>query len=64
MQGKDFGEATAWQRFFVIAAGALMNFAAGFLILLILVCGQEVLTSRVIYDFTVASSSRASGLRE
>ena len=64
MQGKDFGEATAWQRFFVIAAGALMNFAAGFLILLILVCGQEVLTSRVIYDFTGAAASRASGLRE
>ena len=64
MQGKDFGEATAWQRFFVIAAGALMNFAAGFLILLILVCGQEVLTSRMIYDFTGNAASRASGLRE
>ena len=64
MRGKDFGEATAWQRFFVIAAGALMNFAAGFLILLILVCGQEVLTSRIIYDFTGDAASRASGLRE
>ena len=41
-----------------------MNFAAGFLILLILVCGQEVLTSRMIYDFTGNAASRASGLRE
>lgn len=64
MDGLDFEEAGPWQRFFVIAAGALMNFAAGFVILVVLVCGQEVLTSRIIYDFTDDAVSSRCGLRE
>lgn len=64
LRGKDFEEAGPWQRFFVIAAGALMNFAAGFIVLLVLVCGQQVLTSRIIYDFTEDAVSKSCGLRE
>lgn len=39
------------QRFFVIAAGALMNFVLGFILLLVLVASGSAVTSKIIYDF-------------
>lgn len=63
MRGKTYPEASPWQRFFVIAAGAAMNFVAGFLVLIILTASQEILTSKVIYDFTEDAASYQSGLR-
>lgn len=61
--GKAFPEATAWQRFFVIAAGAAMNFLLGFLLLVVLLSYRQVLTSKIIYDFSDNARSQATGLQ-
>ena len=45
VDGKSFVEASPWQRFFVIAAGALMNFVLGFILLLVLVASGSAVTS-------------------
>lgn len=63
VRGKTYAEASPWQRFFVIASGALMNFAAGLAILLVLAASEEVLTSRVLYDFTEDAASQRAGLQ-
>ncbi len=61
--GKNFPEAGVWQRFFIIAAGALMNFALGFALLLALQCAQDGAASRVVYDFLDGATSQADGLQ-
>ena len=62
--GKSFVEASPWQRFFVIAAGALMNFVLGFILLLVLVASGNAVTSKIIYDFQGENpKSQASGLQ-
>ena len=50
VDGKSFVEASPWQRFFVIAAGALMNFVLGFILLLVLVASGSAVTSKIIYE--------------
>ncbi len=62
--GKSFVEASPWQRFFVIAAGALMNFVLGFILLLALVASGNAVTSKIIYDFQGDTpKSQATGLQ-
>ena len=61
--GRPFGEVSVPRRMAVVAAGAVMNFVLGFLILLILVSSQPYITSRQIHDFTEGASSQASGLQ-
>ena len=57
-------EASPWQRFFVIAAGAMMNFVLGFILLLVLVASGSAVTSKIIYDFQGENpKSQASGLQ-
>ena len=51
IDGKTYPEASAGQRFFIIASGALMNFVLGFVLLVILVCMQDAITSKIIYGF-------------
>lgn len=64
VDGKSFVEASPWQRFFVIAAGALMNFVLGFILLLVLVASGSAVTSKIIYDFQGENPrSQASGLQ-
>ena len=64
VDGRRFHETSPWQRFFVIAAGALMNFALGFVILLVLTGSSEAVTSKVIYDFVGDNpKSQATGLQ-
>ena len=64
VDGKSFVEASPWQRFFVIAAGALMNFVLGFILLLVLVASGSAVTSKIIYDFQGENpKSQASGLQ-
>lgn len=64
MDGRDFAEASPWQRFFVIAAGALMNFVLGFILLLVLVSSGNAVTSKIIYDFQGENPrSQATGLQ-
>lgn len=63
VDGKTYPEATAGQRFFIIASGALMNFVLGFLLLIGLVCSQEAITSKIIYDFSDGALSQQTGLQ-
>lgn len=63
MDGKTYPEATAAQRFFIIASGALMNFVLGFVLLVALVCTQDAITSKIIYDFTDGALCAQTGLQ-
>ena len=48
--GKPLNEAAVWQRMLVMAAGAVMNFVLGFVMLLLLISlRSEPITSKVIY---------------
>lgn len=48
----------------MIAAGALMNFVLGFILLLVLVASGSAVTSKIIYDFQGENpKSQASGLQ-
>ncbi len=60
--GQPVSEASVGQRFFVFAAGALMNFALGFGILLVFLARQNAITSKIIYSFTDNAVSRQTGL--
>ena len=63
VDGKTYPEATAGQRFFIIASGALMNFVLGFVLLVILVCMQDAITSKIIYGFSDGALSQQTGLQ-
>lgn len=63
MDGKTYPEATAAQRFFIIASGALMNFVLGFVLLVALVCTQDAITSKIIYGFTDGALCAQTGLQ-
>ena len=64
VDGKSFVEASPWQRFFVIAAGALMNFVLGFVVLVILVAAQEgAITSKTIYSIENDALCGQTGLQ-
>lgn len=64
IDGRSFSEAGPWQRLFVMACGALMNFLLGFVILLVLTASNEAITSKVIYDFVGDNpKSQATGLQ-
>lgn len=62
--GRSYPEAGVWQRFFIIASGAAMNFVLGFVLLVILQSTQEVVPTRVVYDFLDGATSQADGLQE
>ena len=48
--GKPLNEAAVWQRMLVMAAGAVMNFVLGFVVLLLLISlRSEPITSKVLY---------------
>ena len=48
--GKPLNKAAVWQRMLVMAAGAVMNFVLGFVVLLLLISlRSEPITSKVIY---------------
>lgn len=63
VRGERFEQATAWQRFFVTLAGALMNFVLGFVVLLALVLSMQALGGTTVAQFTEDSASAASGLQ-
>ena len=62
LNGKTYPEASPWQRFFVLACGALMNFLLGFILLLVLTSSESVLSTKTIYDFSEKAASHTSGL--
>ncbi len=61
--GRTYPEAGVWQRFFIIAAGAVMNFVLGFALLILLQCAQEGVATRIVYDFLPGATSSAGGLQ-
>ena len=64
VEGKSFVEASPWQRFFVIAAGALMNFVLGFVVLVGLIAAQnEPITSKTIYAIQDGALCGQTGLQ-
>ena len=61
--GKPFNEAGLAARAVTIAAGAVMNFVLAFLVLLIIVCGQDAITSRVVYSIEEGALCGQTGLQ-
>ncbi len=61
--GRAYPEAGVWQRFFIIAAGAAMNFLLGFALLVGLQCTQDGVATRTVYDFLPGATSSATGLQ-
>ena len=60
---KSFQAAALWKRFIVMIAGAIMNLALGFCVLLYLVNLQDKITSKTISNFYENASTQASGLQ-
>ena len=66
MEGEDeesdepraFQRAAVWKRIIVTAAGAVMNLALGFIVLLIVVCLQGQIVSRTVYGFQENAASQ------
>ena len=63
LDGQDFEQASAWQRFFVTLSGAAMNFLLGFVVLLVVVCSQTVMGGTTVADFQAGAKSAATGLQ-
>ncbi len=57
-----FNKAPILNRMLVLSAGAIMNLILGFLVLTILVGGEEAITSKTISSFYENSATEASGL--
>lgn len=61
--GKAFPEVSVPKRMLVVAAGALMNLLLGFLVMVILVCSQDMITSKTIYEFSDGALCHETGLK-
>lgn len=61
--GKPFNQVSIPRRFITVAAGATMNFVLAFLVILILICGQDVLTSKVVYSIEEGALCGQTGLQ-
>ena len=62
--GKPLNEAAVWQRMLVMAAGAVMNFVLGFVVLVILIAAQnEPITSKTIYAIQDGALCGQTGLQ-
>lgn len=71
MEGEDeesddknaFFNKKVWQRIFVVVAGAVMNLILGFVIVLIIVCSQNLVGTTQVAKFDDAAVSSQSGLQ-
>ena len=62
--GKPLNEAAVWQRMLVMAAGAVMNFVLGFVVLVVLIAAQiEPITSKTIYAIQDGALCGQTGLQ-
>ena len=62
--GKPLNEAAVWQRMLVMAAGAVMNFVLGFVVLLLLISlRSEPITSKVLYQVEENALCGQTGLQ-
>ena len=60
--GKNFKDVPVHKRMIVVAAGAIMNLILGFLVLLVLVCSEDAITSKTIYEFEEGALCHETGL--
>lgn len=60
--GKAFPDVSVPKRMLVVAAGAVMNLLLGFLVMVILVCSQDIITSKTIYEFSDGALCHETGL--
>lgn len=60
---KAFVNKKVWQRIFVVVAGAVMNLILGFVIVLIIVCSQNLVGTTQVAKFDDAAVSSQSGLQ-
>lgn len=58
-----FAKKKVWQRVFVVVAGAIMNLVLGFIIVLIIVCSQNLVGTTQIAKFEENALSMQSGLQ-
>ncbi len=71
MEGEDedsaddaaFNKKPAWQRFIIIAAGAILNLFLGILVVGICLSCSELVGTRVVHSFDTDATSQASGLQ-
>ncbi len=61
--GVSFDDVPVYKRCITVAAGAVMNFVLGFVVLFILVNMQDSITSRVIYGFEENALCEQTGLQ-
>lgn len=62
--GKPFNEVAVWKRFLTVAAGAVMNFVLGFVVLLLVVATQQdVITSKTVYSIEEGALCGQTGLQ-
>ena len=61
--GKPFPQVSVWRRVCVIAAGAVMNFLLGYLVLVLLLSMQDYLVSKQIATLEEGAASALSGLQ-
>ena len=73
MEGEDeestdvraFSRRPVWRRILIVIAGAVMNILLGFLVMVIVVCSQQYITSMEIAQFRdFATSNQQGGLQE
>lgn len=62
--GLPFGEVAIWKRMVVIAAGAVMNLILGYLVMLVLIGGDDAITSKTICEFSENALCQQTGLAE
>ena len=71
MEGEDeesdneraFGNKPVWKRMIVVVAGGVMNILVGLLLVLIILCQQDLLGTTTIAKFTEDSSMEAAGVQ-
>jgi regulator of sigma E protease len=71
MEGEDeesdsegsFTRAPLWRRMIVVAAGAVMNFLLGFVLLVVLVASQNYIVTRTVGEFYPDATTQQSGLQ-
>ncbi len=71
MEGEDddspderaFNKKPAWQRFIIIAAGAILNLILGMIVVGICLCGSELVGTRTVHGFMEDSVSQQYGLQ-
>lgn len=60
---RSFNRAPISRRIMTVMAGGVMNLLLGFIVLIVLVCNQNAITSRTVAEFSADASTQASGLQ-